>query len=377
MRTLFPWDQGTWTGKLCYFALCPHALFLSYLYFFLLFSPLLLLLPILFPFLLFFFLLKLIAPLAGSRLPQRGPSAHSLRLDTSPSALSADDDVAYGSQFSNGTRLHSRLVSEPFIPVLPSSPSPPATIASSQTAMALHPPSNRPPPLRIDSAGARKASASSFDSKQQLPRTPGNKISNFFGWKAPVTSPGAESSSTEISDGGRSPLASSPMPPSIPSASYAITPATTIPLDNSKPIRNGSLSSANLLDSKLTELENELREISSELAGSIRREMELEDLVERFQSDLPSLDTTNRRTSDYFSDSGTSSIRYANESNRGEDLEKLRRNAEQERAQLKVELSQKWQEERSKRLATESHIQILENQVNQVSFLFQVNTFGN
>lgn len=377
MRTLFPWDQGTWTGKLCYFALCPHALFLSYLYFFLLFSPLLLLiLPILFPFLLFF-LLKLIAPLAGSRLPQRGPSAHSLRLDTSPSASSADDDVAYGSQFSNGTPLHSRLVSEPFIPVLPSSPSPPATIASSQTAMALHPPSNRPPPLRIDSAGARKASASSFDSKQQLPRTPGNKISNFFGWKAPVTSPGAESSSTEISDGGRSPLASSPMPPSIPSASYAITPATTIPLDNSKPIRNGSLSSANLLDSKLTELENELREISSELAGSIRREMELEDLVERFQSDLPSLDTTNRRISDYFSDSGTSSIRYVNESNRGEDLEKLRRNAEQERAQLKVELSQKWQEERSKRLATESHIQILENQVNQVGFLFQVNTFGN
>lgn len=167
------------------------------------------------------------------------------------------------------------------------------------------------------------------------------------------------------------------MPPSIPSASYAITPATTIPLDNSKPMRNGSLSSANLLDSKLSELENELREISSELAGSIRREMELEDLVERFQSDLP-LDTTNRRTSDYFSDSGTSSIRYANDANRGEDLEKFRRNAEQERAQLKVELSQKWQEERSKRLATESHIQILENQVNQVSLLvLSVNNFCN
>lgn len=141
-------------------------------------------------------------------------------------------------------------------------------------------------------------------------------------------------------------------------------------------MRNGSLSSANLLDSKLSELENELREISSELAGSIRREMELEDLVERFQSDLP-LDTTNRRTSDYFSDSGTSSIRYANDANRGEDLEKFRRNAEQERAQLKVELSQKWQEERSKRLATESHIQILENQVNQVSLLvLPVNNFS-
>lgn len=232
--------------------------------------------------------------------------------------------------------------------------------------MALHPPeNNRPPPLRIDSAGARNSSANSFDSKQQ-PKTPGRKISSFFGWKGP-TSPGAESSSTEISDAGRSPLAS-PMPPSFPSASFSITPSTTVPLDNSKPVRNGSLSSATILDTKVSELENELREISSELAGSIRREMELEDLVERFQSEMP-LDVTNRRTSDYFSDSGTSStIRYPHDSGRSEDLEKFRRSAEQERAQLKVDLSQKWQEERSKRLATESHVQILESQVQQVSF---------
>lgn len=273
--------------------------------------------------------------------------------------------MGYGSQFSNDNPLHSRLVSEPFIPVLPS---PPATHRRLPTAMALHPPPNRPPPLRIDS-GTRKASASSFESKQQ-PKTPGNKISSFFGWKAPVTSPGAESSSTEISEGGRSPLAS-PMPPSLPSGSYAITPSTTIPFDaTSKPVRNGSQSSASLLDTKLADLENELREISSELAGSIRREMELEDLVERLQSEMP-MDNTNRRTSDYFSDSGTSSnLRYPQDSARPEDLEKIRRTAEQERAQLKVELSNKWQEERSKRLATESHIQILETQVAQVSLFF-------
>ncbi|OJJ83582.1 uncharacterized protein ASPGLDRAFT_67179 [Aspergillus glaucus CBS 516.65] len=270
-------------------------------------------------------------------------------------------DVDYGSQFSNGIQFHSRLVSEPFIPVLPS---PPAGHHRDQPAMALHPPeNNRPPPLRIDSAGARSSSANSFDSKQQ-PKTPGRKISSFFGWKGP-TSPGAESSSTEISDAGRSPLAS-PMPPSLPSASFSITPSTTVPLDNSKPARNGSLSSATILDTKVSELENELREISSELAGSIRREMELEDLVERLQSEMP-LDVTNRRTSDYFSDSGTSStIRYPHDSGRSEDLEKFRRSAEQERAQLKVDLSQKWQEERSKRLATESHVQILESQVQQL-----------
>lgn len=311
-----------------------------------------------------------------------GPSSFSHHLD--PAALSPNrnlqnsdnhhqqdedededtTDLTYGSQFSNDN-LHSRLVSEPFIPILLSP-------ASQKTqAMALHPPPNRPPPLRIDSASARKASASSFELKQQQtnPKTPGNKISNFFGWKAPVTSPGAESSSTEISEGGRSPLAS-PMPPSsLPSGSYAMTPATTIPFDASKPVRNGSLSSNSLLDSKLADLENELREISGELAGSIRREMELEDLVDRLQSEMP-MDNSNRRTSDYFSDSGTSSIRYPQDTARPEDLDKFRRTAEQERAQLKVELSNKWQEERSKRIATESHIQILENQVSQVSFPF-------
>ena len=116
---------------------------------------------------------------------------------------------------------------------------------------------------------------------------------------------------------------------------------------------------------KISELEAELREISSELAGSIRREMELEDLVERFQ--LESHNDANRRTSDYFSDSGMSgSIRTGTDGGKVEDIERIKRAAEQERAQLKVELSQKWQEERSKRAASESHVQILENQVQQV-----------
>jgi hypothetical protein len=244
----------------------------------------------------------------------------------------------------------------------------PAPFHQRNSTMALHPPTHRPPPLRIDSNGIA-------DPKQ--PKTPGNKISSFFGWRGAASSPGAESSSTEISDTGRSPL--SPMPPSIPSASFSITPSTTIPFDPVKRQgsfglgRNPSLSSSGALEAgasaQVAELENELREISSELAGSIRREMELEDLVERLQSEMP-LDIPNRRTSDYFSDSGTSSIRYTYDG-RSEDFEKFRRAAEQERAQIKVELTQKWQEERSRRAATESHVQILESQVHQVSgFVF-------
>lgn len=122
------------------------------------------------------------------------------------------------------------------------------------------------------------------------------------------------------------------------------------------------------LTSKLGQLENELREISSELAGSIRREMDLEDLVDRLQIDANMAADANRRTSDYFSDSGTSSVKYPLSENgaRAEDVEKIRRLAEQERAQLKVELSQKWQEERSRRQAFESHVQLLESQVEKV-----------
>lgn len=119
----------------------------------------------------------------------------------------------------------------------------------------------------------------------------------------------------------------------------------------------------NIFISKIADIENELREISSELARSIRREMDLEDLVERLQLEGPDI---NRRTSDYFSDSGNSSVRYASDAGKSEDIEKIRRAADQERAQLKVELSQKLQEERSQRLASESHVQILESQVQQV-----------
>jgi hypothetical protein len=138
------------------------------------------------------------------------------------------------------------------------------------------------------------------------------------------------------------------------------------------PVRMGSPSVGFLdpdLASKVSQLESELREISSELAGSIRREMELEDLVERLQLEAGS--DANRRTSDYFSDSGISSVRVVTENGgKIEDIEKIKRGSEQERALLRVELSQKWQEERSRRTASESHIQLLESQIQQVGALF-------
>lgn len=130
------------------------------------------------------------------------------------------------------------------------------------------------------------------------------------------------------------------------------------------------------ITSRVGDMEAELRELSSELAGSIRREMELEDMVERLQMEANVAPDPNRRTSDYFSDSGNGSVRYAPSdagSGKAEDLEKLKRNFEQQHGQLKVELSQKWQDERSRRQTAESHVQILEDQVSHVSTTFFIN----
>ena len=118
------------------------------------------------------------------------------------------------------------------------------------------------------------------------------------------------------------------------------------------------------LSTKVGQLEGELREISAELAGSIRREMELEDLVEKLQLQLEQGPDASNRTSDYFSDSGISALRPVGDGrNKHDDVEKIKRDSEQQRAQLKVDLSQKWQDERARRKELESHVQLLEDQV--------------
>ncbi|KKZ64200.1 hypothetical protein EMCG_01484 [[Emmonsia] crescens] len=289
---------------------------------------------------------------------------------SSPKAIDQQRDDYFRS--ANGRKLeqsvHSRLVSEPLIPLA----SPTLSLDSNKAAdhkrsvtMALHPQTNRPPPLRVDSA---RTMSSSHEYKNQ-PKTPGNKITSFFGWKS-ASSPGAESSSTEISDSGHSPLPS-PINGSTLQTSYS---SRYHSLDSygapvpRMPDRSMSVAEQDM-NAKVREMELELREISSELAGSIKREMELEDLVERLQLEATVGPEPNRRTSDYFSDSGTSSVKYPLSDaggSRAEEVERMKRNLEQERAQLKVDLSQKWQEERSRRIAFESHVRILEGQVDQL-----------
>jgi hypothetical protein len=112
---------------------------------------------------------------------------------------------------------------------------------------------------------------------------------------------------------------------------------------------------------KAAQLESELREITSELARSIRREMDLEDLVEKLQLEASSSSGAADRTSDYFSDPGTSSTRPpGSDAGYREDVEKIKRNMEQQQAQVRADLSQKWQDERDRCKALEAQVQILE-----------------
>lgn len=235
----------------------------------------------------------------------------------------------------------------------------------------LRPNGHHPPPLRVDKT-QRSFSSSSVDAKG--PRTPGNKITNFFGWKN--SSPGSESASTEVSEPGQSSLPS-PAVTSPQTSSYSMR-SNALNIDvtkaNNAAFRDGQYgailpppTAEGDLFRRVAQLETELREISAELAGSIRREMDLEDAVERLQSEGPQMLDYNQRTSDYFSDSGTSSVRANPEPivKTAEEIERIKRRSEQERAQLKVTLSQKWQEERSKRKALEAHVQILEDRVAQ------------
>lgn len=118
----------------------------------------------------------------------------------------------------------------------------------------------------------------------------------------------------------------------------------------------------------LDDMEEELREISAELAASIRREMDLEDLVDKLQSEAGQTPAPNKRTSDYFSDSGTSSIKPSMADFEAKELEveRLQRKAEQEKAQLRLRLTQKLQQERLQRKAVENHVRRLEERALQV-----------
>ena len=217
--------------------------------------------------------------------------------------------------------------------------------------------------------------ASVDETRPSKPKSPASGFTSFFGWSASKQS-GADSPTTTFSEKSLSPA--SPGHPQQPSrmSGKAKPTGLDIPMANSfsqpsyfnvpgTPL----LSSSPQMNAHVEELERELREVSSELAASIQREMELEDEVERWKAESSTVVSDNRRTSDYYSDSGASSVRYpiADSEGKLEELEMLRRKAEQERAQLKVRMAERLQEELRRRRDLEEQVQQLEERVHNDS----------
>jgi len=106
-------------------------------------------------------------------------------------------------------------------------------------------------------------------------------------------------------------------------------------------------------------MEDELKAISAELAASIRREMDLEDLVDRMQSEINNPQAPGKRTSDYFSDSGYSSAKFSEYDANKEEIAQVHRRAEQEKAQIRLELTEKLTSERDRRKELDQQIKEL------------------
>jgi hypothetical protein len=207
-----------------------------------------------------------------------------------------------------------------------------------------------------------------YFTNSSLPKTPrsppARKLSNFFGFRK---SPGPDSPSTYVS-GGSQPV--SPMPGAGPNGSYfggKLAPAALdIPKANAfhssmYMAATPGLPSPPISSTHAADLEQEMRELSTELANSLRREMELEDELERLKAETSSgMLEAGRRTSDYFSDSGAGSVRYPGDGDgKIEQLERLRRAAEQEKAQLKIQMSDKLQDALNQRREAEERSLIL------------------
>lgn len=209
--------------------------------------------------------------------------------------------------------------------------------------------------------------------------SPPNKFSSFFGWKSSPRPYDYDSPATVFSDRMPSPseapalsrLSRAPhqngqdrlTPPALDTQRTTVTPSGYFDTPIT-PFQHNATATTAFVET----LERELREVSSELAGSIRREMELEDELERCRIEMPTpnADPT-RRTSDYFSDSGASSVKFplVDSEAKIDELEKSRRKAEQDRAQQRAEYSQKLGEELQLRRQLEEKVQRLEEELQE------------
>ncbi|TVY36516.1 hypothetical protein LSUB1_G005586 [Lachnellula subtilissima] len=294
-------------------------------------------------------------------LPQTRPPSAALakhaRLTSDSGLTSASESVGPWYSDSSSTSNSRSTMS-----MFSSKPTPPHNLATS--------------PHAISRTFSTDSNDSSTTVQKSQPKSPsGSKLTSFFGWggsASPISSTGSEEATSPIPSPQRQ---DSVADASKTNTTKSVPTAIDVPKANAEA---GSYFGNAYLQVPLStpgtpiqveEMEKELKDISSELAASIRREMDLEDLVDRLQSEAQNPSGSAKRTSDYFSDSGTSSVKYGEPDSRQEELDRMIRKTEQEKAQMRLELTDKVQEERSRRKQLESQIRLLEEKASQVDLV--------
>ncbi|KAK3392996.1 hypothetical protein B0H63DRAFT_386997 [Podospora didyma] len=255
------------------------------------------------------------------------------------------------------------------------------------SAMSLFARKSPPPHLTIgtvDTGIRATAFAENSNLNKPLPKSPAlstKQLETFFGW---ATSP-SHSSSTEFSDKGFSPLPSpyslkptsvgtnTDEPPASAKSSTFSNATEESPLRYcEEQLQTPPVTSTTPSLGQIEEMEDELKAISAELAGSIRREMDLEDLVDRLQEQINNPQVPGKRTSDYYSDSGYSSAKFSDYDHTKEEISQVQRRGEQEKAQIRLELTDKLQDERARRRELDQQILELSKKASQMD-LAQLN----
>ncbi|RFU24509.1 hypothetical protein B7463_g11828, partial [Scytalidium lignicola] len=324
----------------------------------------------------------------SSKHRERGPPVPPKQLFANQPAVTTplQTSVSFSPTESPTTSAHAQHASVTSITSASDSPgsiSPSQAEPSTATMSIFSPKVTSPLNLRNSNATSRSNYTDSNEPStlldKPLPKSPGSKLTSFFGWGG-NTSPA--SSTTTFSEKAYSPVTPQQLDQSAPYAgdAFRTNPGKIKPsaIDVPKANADGYFGNTYLQPQppptatttsslQVDEMEEELKAISSELAASIRRELDLEDLVERLQTEVSSTSTPGKRTSDYFSDSGTSSVnKYSEYDSKQEEIDRMQRKTEQEKAQIRLELTNKVQEERGKRKQLESQIRYLEEKASQL-----------
>ncbi|KAM0258403.1 hypothetical protein ACHAQJ_003880 [Trichoderma viride] len=205
-----------------------------------------------------------------------------------------------------------------------------------------------------------------------LPRSPGatSPLASLFGWgnSPSVTDLSSLPSPSPLSPNAKASANDNRRSTNSLSSTYTKTNAATTLAQQRESFFSTHSPHLSQNTTLVDEMEEELRAISSELAASIRREIDLEDLSDRLQEQInnnPQV-SGSKRTSDYFSDSGLSTAKLSEADQGRDEIERVQRKSEQERASLRLELTSKLQEEREKRKELDQKIRQLQERASEV-----------